>query len=153
MKHLKSFGIAMAMLATLSFVSCNKDDSPAAEKQFTPQDIVGRWVVVSTDDKDASYFETHAQTYQFNSESEGKGRFYSDITNSPSDIDMKNGRYQLGDCMILELFITNDDGEDTPWGIFKVEDYSGENMKWINLTSDKSSNFVILKRSDFHTTK
>ena len=131
MKHLKSFCIAMAMLATLSLVSCNKDDDKVS-KNIDAKYIFGTWeeeypeTVAGALDRVSLYsFSPTSADYK----SGGFGietTYVFGIMGGKKEI--STGTYTLGNDGLLQTFITDENGEQQLFKKFQVKNISQDKM-------------------------
>ena len=124
MKHLKSFCIAMAMLATLSFVSCNKDDDKVSNS-IDAQYIFGTWEEEFPELVEGVLDRVSLYTFSPTSADHKSGGFCVETTyvfgimggQKTND----TGTYTLGDNGILQTFITDENGEKQLYRKYQVK--------------------------------
>lgn len=124
MKHLKSLCIVMAMLATLSVVSCNKDDDKVSNS-IDAQYIFGTWeeefpeLVEGVLDR-VSLYGFYPTSADYKSGGFGVETTYVFGIMGGQKIN-STGTYILGDDGILQTFITDENGEQQLFKKFKVK--------------------------------
>ena len=130
MKHLKSFCIAMAMLATLSFVSCNKDDSPA--NVIDAQYIIGTWEEEFPELVEGALDRVSLYTFSPTAADYKSGGFGVETTYifgiMGGKVDRSTGTYLIDNDGILQTFVTDENGEKQLFKKFQVKNISKNKM-------------------------
>ncbi len=124
MKHLKSLCIVMAMLATLSFVSCNKDDDKPANAIDT-QYIYGTWEEEFPELVEGVLDRVSLYTFSPTSADYKSGGFGVETTYvfgiMGGQKTNSTGTYTLGDDGILQTFIIDENGEEQLYRKYQVK--------------------------------
>ena len=129
MKHLKSFCIAMAMLATLSLVSCNKDDDKVSNS-IDAKYIFGSWEeefpesIAEALDRSTLY---GFYPYTDDHKSGGFTIHVYHVTGGLQEVYL--GSYTLSNAGILQTFIKDENEKEQLFKKFQVYNLALDHME------------------------